>query len=175
MTWEAIGAVGEMIGAGAVLLTLMILVFQARHHTKTLEETNRLERAFAIDRHSDTIGRWRGRLVEHEDLAKIWATGRKDGDLSEIERLRLNNLWIDLVNTQRANFVRANTVGEVGLARQAILSVAAEKNESNLFRDEWISSRPWHELASPDFVRLVEEAAINLQKSEDNLYRVRSI
>lgn len=50
MTWEAIGAVGEMIGAGAVLLTLIILVFQVRHSTKTLEETNRLERAFAIDR-----------------------------------------------------------------------------------------------------------------------------
>lgn len=68
--------------------------------------------------------------------------------------------------------IRANTVGEVGLARQAVLSVAAEKNESQLFRNEWETGRPWHELASADFVRLVEEEAINRREGADQLYRV---
>ncbi len=44
-------------------------------------ESNRLERVSAVDRHSDTIGRWRGRLIENADLAQIWATGRAGGDL----------------------------------------------------------------------------------------------
>ena len=92
--------------------------------------------------------------------------------MDEIEKLRLNNLWIEFANTQRANFIRANTVGEVGLARQAVLSVAAEKNESQIFHNEWEHGRPWHELASADFVRRVEEEAINLRDGADQLYRV---
>ena len=171
MNWTAVGAIGELVGAGAVMLTLIVLVFQVRRSTKTMEESNRLGRASALDRHSDSIGRWRGRLAENEDVAQIWAIGRKDGDLDEIGKMRLNNLWIDFVNTQRANFVRANIVGEVGLARQAVLSVAAEKSESKTFQYEWDVSRPWHALASSDFVKSVEEEATNLQKGEDKLYR----
>jgi hypothetical protein len=174
MNWEAIGAVGELVGATAVVLTLIALVVQMKHSTKAMNESNRLERASALDRHSDTIGRWRGRLMEHEDLATIWATGRADGALNEIELLRLNNLWIDFVNTQRANFVRAVTVGEGGLARQAAMSVAAEKNESNLFQNEWTASRPWHALASEDFVLLVEKESDNLAKGGNETYRVGS-
>jgi hypothetical protein len=172
MDWDAIGAIGELIGAGGVLLTLIILVRQVKHSTSAMKESNRLERASAIDRHSDSISRWRGRLIENGDLARIWTTGRQDGALDEIERLRLNNLWIDFANTQRANFVRANTVGEVGLARQAAMSVAAEKNESKIFQNEWETGRPWHELASSDFVAVVEEESANLQKGADRLYRV---
>ena len=172
MNWEAIGAIGELIGAGAVLLTLIILVRQVKHSTRAMEESNRLERASAIDRHSDSISRWRGRLAGNGDLARIWATGRQDGELDEIEKLRLNNLWIDFANTQRANFIRANTVGEVGLARQAAMSVAAERNESKIFQYEWETGRPWHELASPDFVKLVEEESNILQTGADQLYRV---
>ena len=174
MSWEAIGAMGELIGAGAVLLTLIILVRQVSHSTSAMVESNRLERAFAVDRHSDSMGRWRGRLIENQDLAKLWATGRQDGDLDEIERLRLNNLWIDFANTQRANFIRANTVGESGLAQQAAMSVAAEMNESTTFQNEWNTGRPWHALASSDFVKLVEEESENLQKGADKIYRVGS-
>ena len=172
MNWEAIGAIGELVGAGAVLLTLIILVRQVRHSTNAIVESNRLERAFAIDRHSDSIGRWRGRLIENEDLARVWVTGLKDGDLDEIEKIRLNNLWIDFANTQRANFIRATTVGEIGLARQAVMSVAAEKNVSQLFQNEWNTGRPWNALASPEFVELVEAEALNLKKGGDKIYRV---
>ena len=174
MNWEAIGAIGELVGAGAVLLTLIILVRQVSHSTNAMLESNRLERASAIDRHSDSIGRWRGRLIENADLAQIWATGRAGGDLDEIDKVRLNNLWIDFANTQRANFTRATTVGDVGLARQSVMSVAAEKNESEIFQLEWQAGRPWHALTSPDFVELVEEEALNLQQGGDKIYRVGS-
>ncbi|MDA1074820.1 MAG: hypothetical protein O3A63_08695 [Proteobacteria bacterium] len=172
MNWEAISAIGEIIGAAAVTLTLIILVFQIRHSTRTMAESNRLERASALDRHSDTISRWRGRLMENEDLARIWLAGRRDEELSEVERIRLNNLWIDFANLQRANFVRANTVGEAGLAIQAATSIAAEKNQSETFAREWNQGRPWHELASPEFVSKVEEESDKMQNRPDNPYTV---
>lgn len=174
MNWEAIGAIGELVGAAAVLFTLIVLLRQVGHSTSAMEESNRLDRASAIDRHSDTIGRWRGRLIESGDLARIWAVGRKDGDLDEIEKLRLNNLWIDFANTQRANFTRAITVGEQGLARQAVMSVAAEKNQSTTFQSEWDAGRPWNELSSPKFVELVEAESLKLRSDPDTSFRVGS-
>ena len=44
--------------------------------------------------------------MENADLATIWLTAYNDGDLNEIEILRLNNLWVDFANTQRANYGR---------------------------------------------------------------------
>lgn len=170
MNWEAIGAIGELIGAIAVVLTLVFLTFQVRYSTRTMEESNRLERAAAMDRHTDSIGRWRGRLAESEELARIWLLASKEGELSDVDTLRLDNLWVDLVNSQRSNFVRANVVGEDGLARQAVLAIAVEINQSSIFRQEWKTSRPWHELASRDFVMSVEEVLGNLDKDGTDIY-----
>ena len=65
MNWDAIGAVGEIVGATAVVSTLIILIFQIRQSTKATLESNQLERAVAIDRHSDSIARWRGRIINN--------------------------------------------------------------------------------------------------------------
>ena len=37
MNWEAIGAVGEIVGAAAVVLTLFYLAIQVRHNTRQEE------------------------------------------------------------------------------------------------------------------------------------------
>ena len=39
MNWEAIGAVGETVGALAVLITLIILVVQIRHSARAMDES----------------------------------------------------------------------------------------------------------------------------------------
>lgn len=156
MNWEAIGAIGEVVGAAAVVITLLILVVQVRQNNRGLEESNRLNRASTIDRHADSISRWRGRLMENADLSKIWLNAVKGEVVNEEDLLRLNNIWIDFINTQRANFVRANTVGELGLAAQAVRSVAAETSQSEIFKKLWKVTSNWHRMASPDFVDAVE-------------------
>ena len=174
MNWEAIGAVGETVGALAVLITLIILVVQIRHSVRAMDESNRLERAAAIDRHSDTIGRWRGRLTEHEELTSIWMAGRADEELDTVSAIRLNNLWIDFANIQRANYIRANIVDEPGLSMQATISVAAEASQSNCFAREWQMFKVWAELASPEFASAVETEIAKFKRGENLAYRVIS-
>lgn len=171
MNWEAIGAIGEILGAAAVVSTLVILIFQIRQSTKATLESNQLERAVAIDRHSDSIARWRGRITENEDLSQIWLKGRKNEQLTEIELLRINNLWIEFTNTQRSNFVRAETVGEQGLAEQAILAVAVETTTSQTFRDLWTGIVPWIEVSSPKFVKMVQNKLEHLDKETNIRYK----
>ena len=157
MNWTAIGAIGELIGALAVVITLIFLAVQLRHGSRSLDESNRLNRVGAVDRHNDTISRWRGRMMENEDLARIWLAATRDEALTELETFRMNNLFVDFTNTQRSNFVRAKAVGEDGLAELAALSVAVEIRNSKRMLEAWRTSRPFMDLVAKDFVTKVNE------------------
>lgn len=164
MNWEAIGAIGEVVGAAAVVITLLVLVVQVRQNNRGLEESNRLNRAATIDRHADSISRWRGRLMENAELSRIWLSAVEGKVVNKEDLLRLNNLWIDFINTQRANYVRANTVGDIGLASQAVRSVAAETSQSAIFEKLWSVTSNWHRMASPEFVDAVEKEIKNFEE-----------
>ena len=172
MNWDAIGAIGEITGAVAVVVTLIILILQIRQSTKATLESNKLERAIAIDRHSESVARWRGRITDSEDLSSIWLKASTNQKLSEIELLRVNNLWIEFTNTQRSNFVRSETVGEQGLAEQAVIAVAVESIKGPLFQDLWTSIVPWIKLSSPKFVDFVEAKRRELQRENNTVYEI---
>ena len=165
MNWEAIGAIGEIVGAAAVVATLIILLFQVRHSTQVMEESNKLELASALDRHSDSVGAWRGRMVENADLMRIWVAAQNDEAMDAIDYMRFSFQWIDFTNTQRSNFMRAKTVGAPGLGRQAVLSLAVIANQSDHMMREWKVNRAWHELESSEFVQLVDEAIVELKSA----------
>ena len=48
MNWEAIGAIGEIVGAAAVIITLIYLASQVRTARKATLDQNRLTRSAAI-------------------------------------------------------------------------------------------------------------------------------
>ena len=156
MNWEAIGAIGEIIGAFAVVVTLFFLAMQLRQNAKSVDESNRLQRAAAIDRHNDTISRWRGRLMTNSELAEIWMKARAGEQLTKVEQLRVHNCCIDFANTQRAKYARAKLVGEPGLCAIAVNSVASEIIESVWFTDTWRTTKKWMEHVSPEFMAEVE-------------------
>ena len=74
-------------------------------------------------------------------------------------------MYIDWLNTYRGNFRRATLMGDDGLSRQAVMSVAAVLNKSSLFRDLWTQEqgRDFLTMGSQDFVEAVE-AALNQPK-----------
>jgi hypothetical protein len=130
-TIHLLGSLGEFVGAIAVVLTLVYLAIQVRHGSALLAANNaamgenaRLARAAAMDRYSDAVSRWRGRLIENGEVALLWQKALHGGAMDELSRVRLQNLLIDWHNTYRANFRRARTVGDEGLERQAVMSVA---------------------------------------------------
>ena len=48
MNWDAIGAVGEILGAFAVVATLVYLASQVRYEKTAAADANRLERAAGV-------------------------------------------------------------------------------------------------------------------------------
>ena len=82
MNWGAIGAVGEIIGALAVFLTLVYLAIQIRQNTKSVQ-------ASAVDASISKVNDVRQSLYENAELSRIYNQGLVHPDeLDEESRFR---------------------------------------------------------------------------------------
>ena len=80
MNWDAIGAIGEVLGAVAVLLTLIYLALQIRQNTLAIQS------AAAQDVH-ENFAEWYASTQSDPVLIDLSAKGMKDySSLSDIER-----------------------------------------------------------------------------------------
>jgi len=97
MNWDAIGAVGEIIGALAVFLTLIYLAIQIRQNTKAVH-------ASANHVSVSEVNQVRTSLYENADLCGIYVHGSALPEkLDEEERVRfrllLHNIFLSVSNT----------------------------------------------------------------------------
>jgi hypothetical protein len=81
INWEALGAVGEVVGAIAVVVTLLYLTVQLRQNTRTVEHS--IQRGV----HEDAA-EWMYKLVENPELTELYRSGLRGDDLSSNDRLR---------------------------------------------------------------------------------------
>jgi hypothetical protein len=90
VNWDAIGAVGEIFGAVAVLLTLIYLAAQIRQNTSSVQ-------AAAVDAAIGKVNGVREALFSNAELTKIYVQGSKDPESLDEEsfvryRLLLHNI-----------------------------------------------------------------------------------
>jgi hypothetical protein len=84
MNWEALGAIGEIVGAIAVVVTLGYLAVQIRQNTRSV-------RASTYQSITSFIGEMNRVIEENPDLAQIMRAGVLDlSQLSLDERIRFN-------------------------------------------------------------------------------------
>ena len=92
LNWEAIGAIGEIIGAAGVIITLLYLASQLRQNTRALQVTS-------IDSTTQVGNDVRRLLAENPEMTDIYRRGLADPDSLddlEYERFRLavtNGIW----------------------------------------------------------------------------------
>ena len=89
MNWEAIGALGEVLGAVAVIATLLYLAVQTRHARVAVETASTLG---TIEGHS----RFRQALIKHPELTDLLAKANSSTELTEGEVQRIKILFIEL-------------------------------------------------------------------------------
>ena len=97
MNWEAIGAVGELVGALAVLVTLVYLSMQIRQNTKSVQ-------AAAVDSANSQVSRCREVIFADAEVANMFRRGNQDpASLSEDDairyRLLIHNIMLALSNS----------------------------------------------------------------------------
>ena len=96
MNWEAIGAIGETVGAIAVFATLIYLAMQIRQNTSSV-------RAAAVDAAITHVSNIRQGIFASADVADIYVEGSKDPtalDEKSLVRYRLltHNILLSISN-----------------------------------------------------------------------------
>ncbi len=148
MNWEAIGAVGEAVGAIAVVATLAYLAMQIRRNTGATRAASHLAVIEALNQ---------GNLAQARDaeLAQIWVSGLKDrGVLTEVERQRFDSLCLAYFHVFDSLWYSA----KVGTAERDLL-LSEEKGFVYLMDSsgvyDWWEANPY--AFSPEFRNYMEE------------------
>ena len=82
MNWEAIGAMGELGGAVAVVVTLVYLAIQIRQNTASVKSNT-------FQSVSDSFNTWALQIIGDPEVAKLYDCGLTDYDsLERIDRVR---------------------------------------------------------------------------------------
>ena len=108
MTITELGALGEFVGAIAVVATLIYLAVQVRHSKEATEASNRLAVAAVYRETSNGLLQFNGRLIESADVARLWLEGgSQEQDLSDIDQFRYRRIAIDWICLREAGYFGA--------------------------------------------------------------------
>ena len=137
MNWEAIGAVGEIVGAAAVVLTLGYLAAQVRYTRNAWQRQNEREMLAGVAQSSQLI-------IEQPGMPEIFLRGQEDyGSLNEEEKLRYH-MWMYLWVTKIDQALRDQQLGGFADVEQLEISVEALASALRLPGSQvWGSSSKW--------------------------------
>ncbi|MGD8810077.1 MAG: hypothetical protein PVG24_10755 [Gammaproteobacteria bacterium] len=106
MNWEAIGTLAEVVGAVAVVVSLVYLAVQIRQNTRQVEEQGRAQRFSALSVLFDNWRHFRGYVISDPRVAGIWRRGNEDpGRLDADDRIVFDLLMVDLMWGFAANWM----------------------------------------------------------------------
>jgi hypothetical protein len=93
LNWEAVGAIGEIVSAVAVLITLVYLAVQIRQNNRQIEANTRVVRLAARGTTQEAFSRFRSLIWSSPEAAELYLKGCADyRALSPAERLKFGAL-----------------------------------------------------------------------------------
>ncbi len=151
MNWDAIGAVGEVLGALAVVVTLGYLAIQVRQNTSALRISNE---NFLIERQDAIVAT----LVTDPSLAELQVKHDKQEQLTEVEHLRLwNQYFRDLLMWELA--YNRFKEGHLSESHWRDWDSAYSRQFTAEFPPSWWDeARPWLTAAFADYVDTLYES-----------------
>ena len=96
MNWDAIGAIGELVGAGAVVATLVYLAIQTRLTRKAVEESSQYAYQQATHTAVGMYSDWRRALMGAPHIAAIIVKAQSGEELAPDEYLLYSVCFQDL-------------------------------------------------------------------------------
>ena len=99
------GALGELIGGAAVIVTLIFVVIQLRQLAAQTHGAARANRAGAIAMQAQQSAHLNSQISSSKELARIFriGSGNRD-DLDEDEQVQLDFLYLQVVNAFEENY-----------------------------------------------------------------------
>lgn len=112
MTIQDWGAIGELIGAIAVVASLVYLAIQIRQNTQQVSHTLEASRLAAFERNIESGNRIRDLMIRDPDLAELFLRGVQDFDgLESTEKFRFDLLLRNIFSATQGAYIRLLRVG----------------------------------------------------------------
>ena len=97
MNWEAVGAIGEIVGATGVIVSLVYLAAQIRHSNRQVDEQSRSSQLASAAAVARGFADFRRSFIHDSELTAIWVKGGNELDeLTPEERLRFDYSAVEL-------------------------------------------------------------------------------
>ncbi len=103
MNWEAIGAIGELVGGLAVVLTLVYIAFQVRQSSKQIDQNTRALEASTFYAAGEGFSKWWALVIQDEAVASLWQRGIAGEALDSADKLRFNSMAMMLFTSLENN------------------------------------------------------------------------
>jgi len=155
MNWDAIGAVGEILGALAVFVSLVYLAIQIKQNTRQMEHQIASLQGGGLSATETLSSNFRNSLARDSQVASLWRRGVEDYDsLSPDERTQAHWLFSDLFWIFQGLHIRQN-IDSVDEESKLLLKInIGVYLENPGIRQWWPSGKVNY---APDFIALVEE------------------
>jgi hypothetical protein len=112
MTIQDWGAVGEIIGAVAVVASLVYLALQIRQNTRQISHSIESERLASLGRNIQAANRLRELMIRDQDLAELYLAGLEDFDALEgAEKFRFELLLRNIFTEFQGAYIRNLSIG----------------------------------------------------------------
>ncbi len=167
MNWDAIGAIGEVVGAIAVVATLVYLAVQLRQNTRSVQlaaETGLSEK------HAD----WAAHVVNNPDLGRIWDMAATEPEtLTDDEKRLYLRYIVELILLYE---------GQFHLFAEGLITAGSWQPKANfilvLLQNPWVNLW-WNSRIAPlsdEFFFYVEDLreTSTLQEKDKNVLRTIS-
>jgi hypothetical protein len=163
LNWDAIGAVGEILGAAAVVATLVYLAIQVRSAKSAAADINRLSRAVGV---RETIRH----TISDSELSDAWI--RAEGSGGNFQAIA-DQLGLNFREAQKVTF-QCQSWWWLHWGQWASITTEKDMAELKHLVSEFYSVPPisvvWAEDASvqlmdPDFIEFVNNAVLEKQRA----------
>jgi hypothetical protein len=119
MDLQDLGAVGDLIGGVAVVVSLIYVAHQIRQNSRQIEANSRHVEASMYYATNDAFYRWFAQLAQDEGLASLWRRALAGEDLSPDELMRAHALIAMLFLSYENNFKQS----QLGAVKRATFEI----------------------------------------------------
>ena len=172
MTLQDWAAIGEIVGAMAVVASLVYLAIQIRQNTQQIAARMEADRQEALERNINAANRVRELMLLHPDIASIYTRGRNSYiSLAEAEKIRFDLLMRNVLSEFQASIARSVALDPQGITLTGG-TVKLDWLLANPGVREWLacSSFDWR----PEFEAVLAASLARVEQSGDSADHPRS-
>ena len=165
MNWEALGTIAEIVGAAAVLITLIYLSIQTRLTRIAAEETSKHATQQATNAAVEMYSRWRAMAVSGADVADTVSKARLEEPLTEREKVVLEAYYQEIFFVSGVAYRSAINAASGHIAPNDAKHLAFVLSENSFAYNYWQTMKEYVGNVCAEFVVEVDR---RLAQSQDD-------